>query len=347
MKKVIVLIMFILAVSFKMQANPGPDPEINIYEFYFEPTGGWVLKLYFRYCTAYTFDSLSVQSNSGIQKIMSWTGSATLITVKSSDLSGILNINPDGDIVTINGYLWMSFTASLRFGNVPDANVFAPLSGQSVSWHEHYWSWMYYPSTFNYSLDNTPNSTNMNDTTGTCGTLHGTIFGPDLNPVRNKYFWIDFGFWTDFNGRYSTRIYSCINSLNKIYSDYFPHEVPIAPMQYGMIPDSSIYRDINLLDTVYLPVQPRSELREPLRLYPNPVKESLTVSWSLDISDPSGRLELEILDLLGRPVVIKTLNSCLGVSVIPLNLPDGNYFAILKNDGSELSSKHFLVTRNR
>lgn len=348
MKKFYWLLLICMVFSAKVQANPGPDPRLNIYEFYFEPSGDWVLRISFDYCHINWFDSILVQSSTGIQKVISWTGYFDVKTIKQSDLSGPLSFDPAGDVVAVIGFGWYPVISSgLRYGNVISPDVYAPLTGQSVSQQARYFYGHQNMDDLVFSLDNTPNSNQYYDPTGTCGTLYGKVFEPDMTPAANKYFWLDWGFWTDDNGNFSTQVFSRIISVNTIYSDLWPHYTHIAPLQYGLHPDSIVHKDIYLLDTVYLTVQPPHEAKIPLKIFPNPVKQSLTVSWSADMSQPSGVMELEILDISGRTVYAQKLSSNLGTAVLHPGLADGYYVALLKTGKKVTGTSRFLVSGNR
>jgi hypothetical protein len=350
MKKII-LFGIATFIAIGLYSNPNPFPEVHLNEFMFTGPNSWNIELFFYYCNWGSFDSITVQSNSGTATVINGYF-YQLIYFTDQDLSRPLTINPAGDSISItaHGYWIGNISCGFSFGNVANPNVVAPLSGQSVERFEHtncYYP--YYPSLDVFSLSNYPTMGLPNDTTGTFGTMQGFIFDQAGQPVPNVTFQMDCPFTTDAAGHYSTRIYSRIFTWDTICYQRWPNNfqpVKIVPISYTMVPDSVITRDLFLLSPIIVgtPPQPKKTGSD-FNVFPNPVNDVITVSYTSDLTADSGDLNIDIYDMNGKKVLKKDLENRLGVISIPIDLTNGIYIAKLSREGKIVGSARFIVNK--
>lgn len=345
MKKILLFGMLTFT-AMGLYSNPLPDPEFYINEFMITGTNHWTIEIYLNYCWLGQFDSITIQSASGIARVINYQGN-TVPCFTDQDLSGLLTINPNGDILTLVGYRWSmgNLSSTLSFGNVVNPAVPAPITGQSI---ERFGSSnCITPQVEIYSISSHPTLGSVNDTTGTCGTIHGIVYDLAGHPVADQLFYMDFPFATDANGHFTTRIFSRIFSWDTIcYEKWSGHfsTVKIFPIAYTMKPDSVISGDLHLLSTLLVSIPPQPEKNASgLNIFPNPVTNMITVSYSTDLSAKNGDLYLEIYDVNGKKVLVKSLESHLGVVRIPIDLVNGMYLAILKSKRNTIGSTRFIV----
>jgi|GEM_PF-3213188 len=353
MKKIILLgIATFFAIG--LYSNPNPSPEIHINEFMFTGPNSWIMELRFYYDYGGTFDSITVQSNSGIAYVINGYDCFTEL-----DLSQPLFINPTGDVIVLTGYSWgcPPTSCELAFGNVSNPDVVAPLSGQSIARFESTcYCDFFYPSDYPpeiFSISNNPTINPyfyvLNDTTGTLGTMQGIVFDMDGQPVPNQAFKMDYPFTTDATGHFSTRIYSRIFSWDTICYQRWPNHfsaVKLSPISYTMLPDSVITRNIHLLTPLLVgtPPQPKKAGSD-FNIFPNPVTNAITISYTSDLTENSGDLHIDIYDMNGKNVLKKNLENRLGVLNIPVDLSNGIYIANLNRERKIIGSARFIVNK--
>ena len=330
-----------------LYSNPNPPPEVHINEFRFiNLSYNWQIELIFAYSDAYSYDSITVRSLTGVSRVASFSYGSEYY-FPDWDLANPISINPMGDIITVTAYhpVYGAITCSVAFGNVSDPYLTAPLIGQSIERFEP--TNFIFPYTEIFSLSNHPTIGLPNDTTGTFGTMHGTIFDVNGNPVADQQFYVDHPFTTNSVGQYSTRIYSRIFSWDTIsYEKWSGHFSPvqIAPISYTMIPDSGITRDIHLLSELLTGIPPGpKKAGQALTIFPNPVMHMITVSYGAGLSAAAGDLHIDIYDMNGKKMVTSTLENQLGVVNIPVNLLNGMYIAVLSGQEKNIGSARFIV----
>ena len=354
MKKIYYLIPIIL-FSFGLSANPILPPEIHVNEFRIFASNNWNLQLFLCNAAPNWVDSLKIQSLSGSS--VSYNGSWNVISLgdenylldfTSSDLTPPILFNPSGDVITVT--MFPSFFPEpiqtiIRYGNVSAPDLFAPRADQSIALEKvssYLFGWIW--DLHVYSLDNTPSSgpPSVYDTAGTCGVIHGKIYDKHNLPVANTTFFIDFAFQTDAGGNYSTSAFSRINSLDSIYyqGSYIRYAY-IENLSYSLTPDSVITRDIHLTDTLYTGISQKQAKTAALTIFPNPVKDKIVCSWSLDLS-ASSSVQLVLTDLLGRVVQKEDLKGNIGVKTIEVGLPSGTYLASLVSGNKIISTTRFM-----
>jgi len=345
MKKII-LFGIATFMAMGLYSNPNPSPEVHINELLFTGTNSWSMELYFYYCNPSNFDSITVQSNSGIAKVINYQGGSFLYFT-DQDLSKSLTINRTGDVIILvahNGPMG-DLSCKLAYGNVQYSDVIAPVVGQSIERFES--ANCFYPPLEIFSLSNHPTLGMANDTTGTFGTILGTVYDINGQPVSDQAFKMDCKFTTDAAGHYSTHIFSRIYSWDTICYEKYPGNYAFAettPISYTMRPDSSIVRDIHLLSTLLVstPPPPKKSASD-FSIFPNPVGDVITVSYSTGLSANTGDLQINIFEMNGNKLLTKDLENHLGLVSIPIALPNGMYIAVLSGEGKIIGSTRFIV----
>ena len=352
MKKFI-LLGIVAFLSSGLFANPNPDPELHIGEFMFTGQGHWSLELSFYYCNVGSFSSITLQSNSGTATVTNFHSNQSLYFT-DLDLSQALTINPAGDRIVLTGipvsYPW-PLTCTLAFGNVENPDVLAPLTGQSIERFTH--TNCYYPNDPPldvFTLCKSPTMGLPNDTTGCMGTMQGTMY--DMNGGVIGYstlITMDYGFSSSAQGGFSSRIFSRIYSWDTLcYHEanlqYLPAQ--ITPVAYTMGPDSTINRDIHFLEPFLVGIKPQPKATSSaLNIFPNPVKDVITVSYTSELSAEQGNLDLVVYDMNGKQVLKNNLENSIGVVIVPINLTNGIYIANLSRDGKIIGTARFVVNK--
>jgi hypothetical protein len=341
------LILFGMSALFStgLYSNPNPTPEVHLNELLITGPNSWKIELYFLWCQFSDFDSIMVQTNSGTATAINFHW-GNYIYFTEQDLNHPVTINPAGDQVAVIAFTnWPgNCVCGLVFGNAPNADVVAPLPGQSIA-SFHYYSCNLYGELF--TLSNHPTIGQANDTTGTCGTIRGIVYDIHGQPVPNQLFYLDQPFYTDATGHYSTRNYAKIATRDHLcYPSWSGTLWPVAmePISYTLIPDSVIFRDIHLLDSLDVGISTRPEKPgSRIIVFPNPVNDRLTISYSTELSAISGVPHLEIFDMGGKMVLATDLENHLGVASIPIVFQTGIYLAILTVEGKPVGTTRFVV----
>lgn len=332
-----------------LYANPNPPPEIYINEFMFTSSINWQMEVYFYYCDFNNFDSVCVKSSAGSARILTYNY-FMMFYITDSCLSRPLTINTAGDTISIEGYnsyYYVNVSSGFSFGNYPHSIVNAPALGQSISRFDIETHCLPYYNV--YSLSLSPSMGEGNDTTGAMSSISGIVYDMYGNPVPNETFNLDFNFTTDSTGHYSTRIYSRNCTRDTLCYQQYPGQfniVTISPLSYAIEPDTVITQTINLTSNIITGISPESEnTGQDFKVFPNPVKNLIMVSYSTDLGVDSGDLSLIIYDISGKQVLDKKLENSLGVANIPSDLANGMYLAALKDKGKTLGMAHFVVDK--
>jgi len=345
--KIFILFGIATFMAMGLYSNPNPPPEVHINEFRFiNLSYNWQIELIFIYSDISSFDSITVQSLSGVARVTHFYFGYEYY-FPDWDLAHPVIINPNGDVITVTAYhpIFGGISCSIAFGNVSDPYLTAPLIGQSIERFEP--KNFIYPYREFFSIANDPTVGYPNDTTGTSGTMQGTIYDLYGQPVPNQAFYMDRPFTTDATGHYSTRIFSRICSWDTICYEKWPGHfspVKITPVSYTMVPDSLIVRDIHLLTALLVGVPPEpKKTGSALSIFPNPVTNAIMVSYNTELSATTGDMHIDIYDILGKKILTKDLENRLGVVSIPADLMNGMYIAILTGDGKIIGSTRFIV----
>ena len=277
---------------------------------------------------------MSVQSNSGSALVIS----GFLSVIEPGNLNQSLAIDPDGDVVSITASCYgFIISAGVRFGNVPDPWMFAPTIYQSIARPYHKYDY------YTLSLDDSPSLYYNNDTAGMCCTMYGIVYDKNGLPVPNQWLELDNSFITGPSGEYSTRIFSRIYTWNSIYRNNWS-QVAIEPISYALRPDSVIYRDIHLIDTLYAGVTLiRNQTVHVMKIYPNPATDLLRISLNIDLADPVFEYILYLCDITGKTIRWIKLGSGIGIITIPVDFSSGTYIARLEGDGRMIETSRFVI----
>jgi hypothetical protein len=189
-----------------------------------------------------------------------------------------------------------------------------------------------------------------NDTTGCMGTMQGIMYDMHGGVIGSStLITMDYGFSSSAQGGFSSRIFSRIYSWDTLcYHEanlqYLPG--PITPISYTMVPDSVINRDIHFLEPFLVGIKPQPKATSSaLNIFPNPVRDAVTVSYTSELTADPVNLTLEIYDMKGQKMIRKDLESYIGVVTIPIDLISGIYIANLKRDGKITGSERFVVNK--
>jgi hypothetical protein len=343
-----------LLLTMGLYANPNPPPGVFINELMFTASSGWNMELSLYFTDYYVIDSIVVQSGIGSARIINWNINnlgqfSKLFYFTDQDLSKPLAINPIGDTVSVilyANYPW-PVSSGFSFGNYPNAVVIAPSTGQSIS--RFVLGYLCNAHDSIYSLTSNPTMGLVNDTTGALSTIKGIVYDMSGNPVLNETFIMDFNFTTSSTGQFVTRIYSRNQTWNTLCYQRWPghfEQVTISPVSYSIRPDTVLNVNINLLAKIITGIPPESEnTGQDFKVFPNPVKDLIMVSYSTDLGTGSDDLSLIIYDLTGKKILEKWLENGLGVANIPVDFANGMYLATLKDKGKTLGTDLFIVDK--
>ncbi|MGA3012828.1 MAG: T9SS type A sorting domain-containing protein [Bacteroidales bacterium] len=343
-----------LLLTMGLYANPNPPLEVYINELMFTGSSGWNMELSMYFTEYYIIDSMVIQSGTGSARVTNgnWNDldqDYKLFYFTDQDLSKPLTINPIGDTVSVilyANYPW-PVSSGFSFGNYPHAVVIAPLTGQSMA--RFVLGYLCNLNDSIYSLTSNPTMGLANDTTGALSTIKGIVYDMYGNPVPNETFIMDFNFMTNSTGQFSTRIYSRNQTWNTLCYQRWPghfEKVTISPVSYSIMPDTVLNVNINLLAKIITGIPPESEnTGQDFKVFPNPVKNLIMVSYSTDLGTGSDDLSLIIYDISGKQVLEKKMENSLGVANIPVDLANGMYLAALKDKGKTLGTAHFVVDK--
>lgn len=296
-----IIVLFVMFLSFNVIANPIWIPEYFITELFFDDYGDWTLEL----CiqgepgSDYDVDSVFLISCSDTIRIPNeiLLDSTGYLIITAELLNHTFYINPDGDSLTINNY-WegMSFEGlgPLLFGDIEGAEIDSPIGYQSIALYTNAWCFV---------KDDSPNLGMENDTSGMCGTLSGYVYDISLFPAKKRTFILDFPFDTDENGHFSLRVLSRPKIYNWIryytWQGYMKNST-IDSLGYVMEPDSVIYSDIFLTDTILSEIKPLTYQYAPVKIYPNPINKNQKLIIEIDLPVISADFKVFIKSIDGK-----------------------------------------------
>lgn len=318
MKKIFILTIAIF-IGFGLFANPIPLPTVEISELFFNSDGNWILELgyYGLNQEQIQIDSMFLVSSKDTIILSKYilTGISGFIIITNDSLDSDFHINQYGDTIILKTFIMGDyFEDSLIYGNCQGAIIGIPRKNQSICKIKNY-----------YSKDNSPTIGESNDSTGMCGTLKGTIYDINNNPVKNWTFDIDFPFESLDDGSYSARIYSAYRTLSHLCYYYGPGKrycPRIINIDYIMEPDSMIYRDVQLLDEL-IPVEVsiiNSYNQDFLfKIFPNPISKSDILKYEFDLPHITANLRLEFLTIDGKLLKVKRISKTFGEIELPIS----------------------------
>lgn len=346
MKKLLLFLTIILYSSFSF-GNPIVLPYININELYFED-GEWFLELV--YCEAneqeYPIVSIVLTTSAGEAHLLDFTiqGETGFIVVQNNELlSAPLAINPEGDFIHvtwgIDFYGYIEYQENeMYFGDYPNSKVTKPRLGQSIAFIR-----------YDYSKDNSPTIGIMNDTIGAMGTLSGTVYDINLDPVQTEVFLVDYS-WLDFTtsetGEYAYRTYSNTYNSNGIYHKIPPFEWIDTEIHYIMEPDSVVNYDIYLLEEITVGISEPSGFNAGcFRFFPNPVSKELSLNFEINYSENGQNLLIEIKSIASEQIFKYPVATGEGIITLPGEISPGVYFVNLRMGENLLSSGKLVINR--
>lgn len=303
MKRILIATVGLL-ILMRVLANPIATPYLEISELYFEESGDWILELGYYEINQQDFpiDSILLISSTDTVRLSGYTfnGIQGFIVLRNDSFAHGFNIKPTGDSLTMRYYIMeMIFEDVLVFGDREGAVISSPLSNQSIS---RYWN--------AYSKDKSPTIGEINDTIGMCGTLSGMVYDLNNEPVVDQVFMLNGGtrFETDGFGNYTLRMISKPTSFNWLYyqSDHFL-SVDIEEVAFVMEPDSSVFRDIHLLDSLLTDVNQKPAAGFPLKLYPNPLTHSDFLNYEIDLPIKTANCRVDIYTITGQLIASQKL----------------------------------------
>ncbi|MDD2799036.1 MAG: T9SS type A sorting domain-containing protein [Bacteroidales bacterium] len=363
MKRLLHLFFMLLCVLL-VKGNPLPSPEVVFSELAFDSLGHWVLELRLTNGNKYIqIDSVYIKTNSGISRLKKSPdfSKSNYIVVRKDSLVSDLSINSESDSIWVNSfgkdyYMYNDYQA-VNYGNLLTDNTFAPQKGQSIAnfGDDGYWN-------VKTTLDNSPTLGVENDTLGMCGVMKGFIYDKNNVLVKdtNLYFLTD-ETYTYLNvksdGSYSIPLYSRSNKLefficqpekhnweynyapspgrpSKFFITSDGYTVKIEPIEYKLRPDSVIYRDIHLTDSLKSGIENHQLDKRSfaLSVYPNPIKNRV-LRYNVSLPVVSSNCSLEVCSLNGQTVFDVEIFEANGVVQLPKELMKGIYLVNLKMNG--------------
>jgi hypothetical protein len=303
MKNKFILLLCLMA-GFKLFANPIVLPSVIFSELYFDEANEWVLE--FSYFDVnqeeYPIDSLVLFSSQSrvVVPLPIFNGPNGVFVIRQDSLPTGFNIDQAGDSLTLICYV-MEYPVHdfLVFGEYQNAVIATPRSGQSIC-----------KLGVDYSKDNSPTIGQVNDTIGAVGTLSGVVYNYWNEPVPGFEFKLNFTFVTDEDGSFSTRVYSCPSNVNMLWYRPAPgsgKNVSIEQVDYVMEPDSIVYRDFHLLDTLVTGLVQNHRNDFPMKLYPNPLSNSDRLQYEIDLPVKTTNCQITVVSIDGKKILAKSI----------------------------------------
>jgi len=325
------IVVFFLGIH--LYSNPLPVPIVSISELEFRDNDKWFLELELLDFQSGQYPNGYLIIISGDTSILPWYSSGSRFNV--IDISTLsLSINPLGDtikIVAFGDYIgYYPGINELIFGNCEGAVIQAPKIGQSIALCNYF-----------FVIDNSPTIGYENDNNGVFATMNGVVYDKNLLPVANRKFRVDIDFETDANGNYSTLVYARQSHFTSIYYGYY-RPIPIDDIIFEVYPDSTIERDIYLLDTLQPSI---SEVEKkdnfPIRFFPNPLHVFGKLHYEIDLPILSGNMSLNIFSMEGKLLQSHRIIHSAGEIDMPQSV--GIYRIALKMDEKIISTSSIAI----
>lgn len=339
-------ILFILSLAFIglfAHANPIEVKSLRISELYFDESGNWHLEFVYFHMPK----DLSIIDSAFLH---SSTHSVQLPPLSFPDWGGVFAITKDffdeefhigryADTLTLIAYAdGIQSVDWLIFGDLPGTHIGFPREGQSIAYISRYIS---EGSLDVFSKDNSPTIGFPNDTLGMCGTLKGTVYDMEMNPVKNRTFRLDYPFKTDGQGNYAARILS--RPTRFFYTEHIGSYdfLEITKLEFVMEPDSLIEADIFLKSPLPVGIPQTEIAKSPISIYPNPVSKGGDINVNIDLPVYSADIRVEILDLSGRLIRSKRVGS--PTFRMPAPNQNGAYLISILLDSKPISTHKIIV----
>ena len=359
MKKVLLFIS-ISFVYFISWANPCMMPQLfRISELYFDNSDKWFMELDLNTYVP-DYDSIIISSSSGKSKSKEIVfANYRLAVITADSLLSNVNINPDGDSITIciyskNFYLTDHLRDCLVFGDYRNAVIGKPKTGQSISYcdDELFFNCngeiLDYPK---FNFDKSPTLGDLNDSTGMCGTLLGKIYNTDGQPMylgSSSNFKLEYEFQTSSNGEYKTRVFARPNKIDSIWrvwpgypaeNSYYKFFVPI---EFNMVPDSSVNIDFYLSESVYVGIQD-IKTNNLIKLYPSVVNQNSILNYEFSLPVKSSNCSIEIIDAKGQLIQIYKIHNSKGIINLSEQLHQGILFVTFKVNNKVYKTSRIII----
>jgi hypothetical protein len=345
MKKVFFTI-WLNTFSFLGFSNPIIGSGICLNELAFDSVGNWKLEIfYFGFADAGKLDSFVYISSSTSWSYLSnfeLKSGYNYQIITNEDMMSSLNINPKGDSIYLLFNNWNN--SKMIFGDYPNSGIPCPKVGWSLARLNNLEPW-----NNKYCFDTTPSFGFKNDTSGMMGTLKGFVFDKNKKHLTTGKF-IDINTSFEINikpdGSYSTRAFSCNYLITQLRNDNFSSYHSTDTISFFMHPDSVIYRDIYLLDTLVTSIRkPFNNSPEILKIYPNPLDNNLILHYEIALPIISTRCYLELIGIDGSLVKKILIKSNKGSLELPTNIKSGVYAVQLILNGKIYYSKKVTIMK--
>ena len=350
MKKLLVFCIALIC-WFPVHANPLLSPEITVSELMFDSTGNWVIELAYQHVTpGLPITNIWIRSVAGEAQLkpIVLTDQSGILVVTNDSLTTPLAINPLADSLIVafsfNEYYVLNGPA-LVYG-YPHASVRRPLPGQSIASV----GWSFYEAA--YSIDKSPGIGLPNDSTGTCGTLHGKVFdrhGQLLSTTIRQFSTTpsvcNLSILPD--NAFSGRVHSFKHKITHLYhwSGTRSYWTSIEPIEFWMTPDSVVNIDIHLSqDLITLVEELPSNTSTLFQLTPNPVKGA-EVRYHTTVPVRSANAYVELIDASGKQLLQFALADNEGIVTLPASITNGLYFVNLVVNKKKLATQRLMVVR--
>jgi hypothetical protein len=360
-------------------ANPIFIPEVYLAKFSFDENQNWqiVLAVYSQKIDSVLISSSTQKSICKRTDTLFNLGNPLLpplyplysfyydyLIIKNDSLNSNVNINPDGDSISITSYYksWGDYPASINetivFGSFRNSIIPKPLKGQSIVrilLNDY--------GTIHHCISDSSGNV--------AGMLHGHIYDKNNNLITKGSFTLspfpiyvsclDGSYMTDGidineNGTYSTSLYSVMYKLNTIgicnkynYGEdchyYFvAGTIKTVPLNFIIKPGSSIDLDIHLLDDFVNIKQVENHSNELLKVFPNPLND---VSFHYEIGTPvrSTNCFIDLLNTNGQKIERYNILENTGDLQLPSNIANGAYLLQLWMNEKACVSIQLIVNR--
>ena len=296
MKKLYFL--FLLFFATNTFANPITLPECKISEIYFNELGEWVIELNKNYFYE-DFDSIKIESNAGIARLISIDTSHYLPIFTKENLDNPISISKDGDYIKIYvfNHNYGLHTNYIAIGNHSDSYLQNIKNGQSVS----------SISGFSGFVKSRPSIGEENSFDyAIVGNIYGYFYDVNRELIKNHYLLIYEGnpekIKIDDNGFYSINLISKEYSLSNLYlsqHEYTSRSYSIEPLHLNIQEGDSINIDFRLTQELSSLKNVDEQTAVLLSNYPNPAKDYtyfifderlLNKGCSINIHDINGKL---------------------------------------------------------
>jgi hypothetical protein len=364
MKKVCLTFTIGLIALFS-SANPVYVPTIYVSKFFFDENQKWEIIMT---SNSTALDSILISSSTGQSMCRKMSQSLIYsnysIVIRTDSLDTNLNINPEGDSITLISYYNGSESSegltneTIVYGNYKNSTIPKPAKGQSIV---AFWT----DGSVPYYHCLSDSSANLK------GTLHGHVYdknnglitsgsvimSPFEIPVSCSDALSSYGFsGIDINadGTYSTKLYAVKYNLDTIgisirdsctggvyYSKVGSKK--ITPINFSIQPDSSIELDVYLLEDITGINEVKSGSNEPLQIFPNPIHANY---FHYEISTPvkSTHCFINLLNINGQTIESYSISENSGDLNLPVNISNGTYLLQLQMNNEAYLSKQIILS---